>query len=418
MTELPENLVTEDGECPRLPRKTLLLTEIFPPRVGGSGNWLWEMYRRLDPTSVVVVAGETEGADEFDREAPLSIQRFPLTLQDTGGFSPGGFGNYWSLARRLARLCREEQIEEIHCARVLPEGWVAWWVKQFTGIPFRCFAHGEEVNLPRGSEKGVMSSRQHRLMAKLVLGATHGMIANSVNTAGILKLDWGLPSSKVFVVHPGVDTEFFTPAERDPVIRDQLGWSLRPVILTVGRLQRRKGHDKLIEALPQIRERLPDVLYAIVGDGEERERLQQLVEQHGVTGNVKFHGALRDKKLLHCYQQCDLFVLPNRAVGSDIEGFGMVLLEAQACGKAVIAGDSGGTREALSLDETGLLTDASRSTTLAEVVLKLLTDKKSRQQLETAARPWVESRFSWDAVVNRFVAVVGGETKSGIMNSV
>src|SRR5262249_56405909 len=137
----------------------------------------------------------------------------------------------------------------------------------------------------------------------------------------------------VTVRHPGVDTGGFVPAPPDPAARARLGWHGRRVILTVGALQKRKGQDMLIRALPAIRARCPEVLYAVAGEGWERPYLEALVDELGVRGAVQFRGIPEDDDLIRCYQQCDLFALPNRRIGWDFEGFGIVLLEAQACGK-------------------------------------------------------------------------------------
>src|SRR5205814_8863289 len=112
-------------------------------------------------------------------------------------------------------------------------------------------------------------------------------------------------------------------------------------------------HDMLHRALPAVRQTVPDGLYAIAGGGEERAALEKLADECGVRENVRFVGAVDEDALIRCYQQCDLFALPNRREGSDIEGFGMVLLEAQACGRPVVAGDSGGTAETRHVPEAG-----------------------------------------------------------------
>jgi phosphatidylinositol alpha-1,6-mannosyltransferase len=170
------------------------------------------------------------------------------------------------------------------------------------------------------------------------------------------------------------------------------------VVLTVGRLQKRKGHDMMIRALGAIREAHPEVLYAVAGEGEERGALTALASELGVTGQVQFLGEVRDEELLGCYRQCDLFSLPNRQVGRDVEGFGMVLLEAQACGKPVLAGASGGTAETMQLGQTGRVTPCDEPAPLAAEVIDLLSDADLREQMGRAARVWVADHFDWDAL--------------------
>ena len=194
-----------------------------------------------------------------------------------------------------------------------------------------------------------------------------------------------------------LDTQLFQPAPRDDAVRERLGWDGRASLLTVGRLQKRKGHDMLISALPRIRESIPEVVYAVVGGGEELPALQRLVEKMNLGDNVQFLGELSDADLINCYQQCDLFVLPNRQLGGDIEGFGIALVEAQACGKAVVAGDSGGTRETMQIPTTGLVVDCDTPSALEKLVIELLGDRARLEAMGEAARRWAVSQFDWEA---------------------
>jgi phosphatidylinositol alpha-1,6-mannosyltransferase len=180
-----------------------------------------------------------------------------------------------------------------------------------------------------------------------------------------------------------------------------MGWLDRTVILTVGRLQKRKGHDLLIRALPALKASVPDVLYAIAGAGEELAALRSLVDDQGLAEDVQFLTDLDDGRLAQSYQQCDLFVLPNRDLDGDIEGFGMVLLEAQACGKPVIAGATGGTAETMVVDETGLLVDVEQPEELVGAMSALLTDPERCRSMGIRARSWIEDRFDWDVLSQR-----------------
>jgi phosphatidylinositol alpha-1,6-mannosyltransferase len=157
----------------------------------------------------------------------------------------------------------------------------------------------------------------------------------------------------------------------------------------------------LIRALPALRRQVPDVLYAIAGDGEERVGLERLADECGVRQSLQFLGEVDDCRLICCYQQCDLFALPNRRVGSDIEGFGMVLLEAQACGRPVVAGDSGGTAETMRVGETGRVVLCDTPDALAALLPGLLARPGELKRMGEAGRRWVVERFDWDALARQ-----------------
>jgi phosphatidylinositol alpha-1,6-mannosyltransferase len=261
-----------------------------------------------------------------------------------------------------------------------------------------CYIHGEELAIAQ-------SSRELRWLADKVLAGCDLVVANSRHTQELLLNDWKLPPERVRLLHPGVDTSRFQPAPPSQDVRTRLGWGDRPVVLTVGRLQARKGHDCLIRSLQAVKQRVPNVLYAIVGDGEQRAELDALVTSEGLADHVVFHGELRDEDLIDCYQQCDLFALPNRQVGKDFEGFGMVLLEAQACGRPVIAGTSGGTAETMSIPATGRLVCCDAPQPLADALIDLLRDSERLNQMGQAARRWVVENFDWDSLSLRAMEI-------------
>ncbi len=222
--------------------KILLLADVFPPKKGGSGRWLWELYRRLRDVDVHVAAAEMPGAEEFDRLAELPISRLPLRFSNWGAWDPRGGWRYARAFRQLNSLVSRVQPDVIHCGKCLPEGLLALAVKRWRGIPFYCYAHGEELTLAR-------TSNELCRLATRVLRQAHQVIANSSFTRQLLLEEWGLEPGKVVVMHPGVDTSRFVPAPIDPDVRQQLGWTGRRVVLTIGALQKRKGQDMLIRAL-------------------------------------------------------------------------------------------------------------------------------------------------------------------------
>lgn len=374
--------------------KTLLISEVFPPQVGGSGHWFWEVYRRFPQDDAVVTAGCSGGWQTFDAGHTMRVHRLPLALRQWGVSSPSTSWRYLRLAGRLRRIASQESCDVVHAGRILPEGWLAWLLKLTIRRPYLCYVHGEELSYG-------FDSRQLAWMMRRVLAEANCVVANSHNTARLLQKDWKVPDGKVCVLHPGVDTHRFVPERRRNDLRKSLGWGERPVILTVGRLQLRKGHDTLIRALPQITQTVPDVLYVIAGEGTARQNLEDLVRELRVESHVQFLGEINDCQLLECYQQCDVFALPNRAIGGDIEGFGIVLLEAQACGKPVVAGDSGGTRETMISGETGLIVDCTHPGSLAETLESLLTDVGRCRRMGQAGRNWVVDRFDWNVLATQ-----------------
>jgi phosphatidylinositol alpha-1,6-mannosyltransferase len=342
----------------------------------------------------MVAAGEDPRQADFDRGHDLRVVRIPLSMRAWGLLSGAGLRGYWKAVRRLRTVIRKERVEKVHCGRCLPEGVMAVALKWCYGIPYSCYVHGEDVTT-------ASTSRELRWLTNRVLRGADFVIPNSRNTEHILKKEWHLPDERIRLMHPGVDTNRFVPAARNLDVRTRLGWCDRPIVLTVGRLQKRKGQDQMISALSSIRRSIPDILYAVVGDGEERGPLEELVARQGLDQHVQFLGELDDERLLRCYQQCDLFVLPNRQVGRDIEGFGMVLLEAQACGKAVVAGASGGTAETMRIPETGRVVCCDGPHDLGALVIELLDDRDLLARMGVAARHWVVERFDWAALTRQ-----------------
>ena len=377
--------------------KILVLAQVFPPRRGGSGQWLFELYRRLSK-DVHFVAGTTNGDETFDRQAGLSIERMPLDFSTWGVSSVRGAAQYARTLMRVRRVASQVGARAIHCGKSLPEGLIGAAIGRMSSLPFLIFVHGEELTL-------AAASWELRRLTGVVLRRAHTIVANSQHTKQLLVESWSASAEKIVVMHPGVDTTKFVPAAPSVAVRQRLGWSGRRVILTVGALQKRKGQDMMIRALPSIRARCPDVLYSIAGEGWERQYLEELARSCGVVDAVQFRGAPAETELIESYQQCDVFALPNRKVGWDFEGFGIVLLEAQACGRPVIAGRSGGTAETMEAGRTGEIVSCDEPEELAAVIARLLDDPNRRAAFGAAARQWVCEHFDWDTLSRQASAI-------------
>jgi len=369
-------------------KKTLLLTENFPPKEGGSGRWFWELYSRLPNDKVLIVANDTPEGREFDKTHELDIVRIELESTEWGLASTKGLGFYWETIRKVLKLIKEHDIEEVHCGRVIPEGVIARALKLLAGARYNCFVHGEDVET-------AATSREHSLLVKNVCKNASMLICNSENTANIVRKLGFDSGSKCEVLHPGVDTNRFEVAAPDTSFRQQMGWSGKRVLLTVGRLQRRKGQDFLIKSMPALLKEFPDLFYAVVGRGECYDELISLVDQHKLHDNVCVYPDMDDEALIKCYQQCDIFILPNRTIDNDIEGFGMVLVEAQVCGKPVIAGDSGGTRETMNIGKTGHIIDCSSTENLLNGLSPILRNREIVDG-EVDIADYAKNRFNWD----------------------
>ena len=375
--------------------KILVLAQVFPPRKGGSGQWLWDVYRDLPGAEVQVVAGRTDpGDDLFDQKAGVAVTRLPLDFSSWGILGIRSAAEYLRTRRQVRRIASGFGPGAIHCGKSLPEGLIASSVSRRLGIPLTVFVHGEELTL--GASSGEL-----RRLTRYVLHRADTVIANSHHTKQILAEAWAVPDDRVAVMYPGVDTRRFVPSPPSADARRRLGWSGRRVVLTVGALQKRKGQDMMIRALPSIRERCPDVLYSIAGEGWERPYLERLTVECGVVDAVQFRGVPTQEELVECYQQCEVFALPNRRVGWDFEGFGIVLLEAQACGKPVVAGRSGGTAETMQPSCTGELVPCETPEPLADAIAALLLDEGRRAALGANARRWAVDQFAHDRLSQR-----------------
>ncbi|QDS96346.1 GDP-mannose-dependent alpha-(1-6)-phosphatidylinositol monomannoside mannosyltransferase [Roseimaritima multifibrata] len=365
--------------------KALVLSEVFPPQTGGSGKWLFEIYRRQAKGQYVIVAGESLREGDSELSYPQPVLRRNLSMRFRGIRSFSSLCSYARQIRDVGKIARQYNVGILHAARPLSEGVVAWAIRKRYRIPYLCYVHGEDVAV-------ATTSRELKFITQPVLGGAEMLIANSHFTAGMLQNEWGIDPSRIQVMHPGVDTTYFRPADDSS---KQSRWKDRFVILTVGRLQQRKGHDTVIRAIPRLLPRFPQLLYLIAGEGEERSRLEAIVRELGVSSHVEFLGEVDDVELLACFQGCDVFVLANREIGRDAEGFGIVLLEAQACGKPVVAGSSGGTRDTLVPGKTGYLVDCKTPDELVQVLKQKLADEDTRKLIGERGRQHAVDGFDW-----------------------
>jgi phosphatidylinositol alpha-1,6-mannosyltransferase len=375
--------------------RLLVITELFLPTKGGTAVWAAEVYKRLGGREIHIVTADVPGAREFDATHPNTVHR--LKLERVPWLKPESLLMYGRLFGRSLRLALTHRFEAIHAFRALPEGLVAWWVARLTGHPVVIYAHGEELTTWRG--------RKHTAMV-FALRHADAVIANSEFTRDQL-VARGVAPEKIRLIHPGVDTERFRPGLPCDDLKARIGLAPQQrLILSVGRLSRRKGFDMVIRALPELLRQGLDVRYAVIGIGEDWDYLHALAQECGVAERVHFLGHVPAEELPRWYNACDVFVMPNREIEGDTEGFGMVFVEAAACGKPAIAGKAGGTGAAVVDGVTGFRVDGSRVETVAAVLGRVLADDALARRLGEAGYERVGARFSWPSVADATRAVI------------
>lgn len=384
----------------------LLVTNDFPPKVGGIQTYLWELWRRLPAGSFAVLTTAHPGADVFDHAQPFPVERLPQRV-------------LWP-APRLARVI-EERAQRMGAAfavvdPVLPLGLLGGLPPGVGGgalsLPYVVVAHGAEIAVP-GRLPG---SRE--ALARVLRGAA-GAVAAGSYVAGELRRAARVPM-EVEVIPPGVDTDRFCPLDPPARAAARERFGLAPsgaLVVSVGRLVPRKGADVLIEAAGRLAAHHPDLTVAIAGDGRDRPRLEQLAARRHAP--VRFLGRVADADLPALYGCADVFAAPNRSRwgGLEQEGFGIVFLEAAACGVPQVAGNSGGAPEAVEDGETGLVVSHPEdSEAVASALGVLLDDAGLRARLGERARIRAVAGFSYATLaggLTSYLASVGERLSPG-----
>jgi len=373
----------------------LVLTELFLPTKGGTAVWFSEVYPRLGGKDIHIVTADVPGAAEVDATHPNSIHRVKLTR--VWWLKPESLAMYLRLFARAWRLSREHRFDAVHAGRALPEGLVAWAVARLARIPCVIYAHGEELTTwGQGAKYKTM---------RFALRHADRVIANSDYTREVL-IGMGVEPARITLINPGVDVDRFRPGLPHADLRQSLGLTgSQRLILSVGRMQRRKGFDHLLSAMPALLERGHDVHYALIGIGEQLEELKSQARTLGLAERTHFLGHVSPEDLPRWYNACDLFAMPNREIDGDTEGFGMVFLEAGACGKPCIAGCAGGTGSAIADEVTGLRVDGTSVAAIGAALARLLADDAVARAMGEAAHMRAGLRHSWQSVAEQTLAL-------------
>jgi len=357
--------------------KTLLVTNDFPPRVGGIQRTLGALAGELPPERVAVLAPSWDGAEAFDANAPYRVFRQPERF-------------LWptpAVGRRVDAAVRAFGAEVVLFGAIYPLALLGPRLAR-KGTPYLAAAHGFEYWLS-------IAPGAHALVRKATARATRVPVMCSEFIARVVRT--AVPDDvPVSVLYPGADVDAFHPDLPFEDLRERHGVMDRPLVVCVSRLVPRKGQDVLIRAMGRVRSRVPDAALLIVGGGPYTKTLETLAED-SPPGGVVFAGEVSEQDLPRYYRAGDVFAMPcrTRRAGLEVEGWGNVFIEAAACGRPVIAGDSGGARESLVDGVTGLLVDGSNVDAVADAVASLLEDPERARGMGAAGRARVERHYAW-----------------------
>lgn len=380
----------------------LVITELFQPTKGGTAVWFDEVYRRMGGAGTHILTADVPGAEEHDRASPNTVHR--LGLKRYPWIRPESLPVYVKFFLKALSVGWTHDVTQIHAGRVLPEGLVAVRAGKLLRLPVVIYAHGEEITTWRQPRRVKAMTEAYRA-AQLV-------VANSTFTRDLL-LDLGVEPARIVIINPGVDTERFRSGLDGSALRTRLG--IAPdakLILSVGRLSRRKGFDYVMQAIPELVRRGVNVHHAVIGKGEDQEYLSQIRENSPLPERIHLLGGVSADELPLWYAASDLFAMPNRDIDADTEGFGMVYIEAAACGRASLAGQAGGTGSAVLDGETGLRCDGNSPSAVTDALFRLLDPAKgiasscAEKALERAHR-----EFSWNAVTQLTSGYCAGLTR-------
>ncbi|RAG85388.1 alpha-(1-2)-phosphatidylinositol mannosyltransferase [Streptacidiphilus pinicola] len=369
--------------------KTLIVTNDFPPRQGGIQTFVHNMALRLPADKLVVYASTWRDGTEvrkFDAEQPFEVVRDRTTM-----LLPTP-----RVTRRAAELLREHGCASVWFGAAAPLGLMSPALRRAGAERIVGMTHGHEAAWAQ-----LPASRQ--LLRRIGAGTDTLTYLGEYTRSRIAAAVGPQAAARMVQVPPGVDEQTFHPASGGDEVRDRLGLTDRPVVVCVSRLVKRKGQDTLVRAWPSVLAKVPDAVLLIVGGGPYRADLEKLAEETGVAASVRFTGAVPWEELPAHYGAGDVYAMPcrTRRGGLDVEGLGIVYLEASATGLPVVAGDSGGAPDAVRQGETGYVVPGRDRGELAERLVELLDDAGLRARMGAAGRQWVEQAWRWDLLAHR-----------------
>ncbi|MDQ1604025.1 MAG: phosphatidyl-myo-inositol dimannoside synthase [Actinomycetota bacterium] len=362
--------------------RTLVVTNDFPPRVGGIESFVLAMVSRMPPDEVVVHTARQAGDAAFDGGLPFPVVRDPSRIMLPTRAITG----------RSVQIARDLSCNSVWFGAAAPLGLMARSLKERADVLTTvATTHGHEVWWAATPGARTLLRR---------IGDTNDVLTylGTYTRHRIARALSAQAGGRMVQLTPGVDDVAFRPDVDGSAVRERYGLVDRPVVVCVSRLVERKGQDMLVRALPLIQRRVPGAAVLLVGDGPHRTRVEGIASQLGVTGDVIFAGAKPWAELPPYYAAGEVFAMPSRTrkAGLEVEGLGIVYLEASASGLPVVAGDSGGAPDAVQDGTTGYVVNGRSPGEIADRVSTLLLDPALSARMGEWGRRWVEQRWRWD----------------------
>jgi len=369
--------------------RVLVVTNDFPPRVGGINYYIDQIVRRFPPGDVTVFASSWPEAEVFDAGFPQKVVRWSSrTMLPTS-----------AVENRVVEVIGSEKPDVVLFGAAVPLGLMGPAIVKRTGVPYAAFTHGVEVAcaiVPGG----------RTIMRRIGRGASL-LTAVSDWTRKIIEPVAHCPAP-MHLLPAGIDAETFRPDISDAEIRARHGLDGKPVVCCVSRLVARKGQDQIVRALPAIARKIPEVRFLIVGSGPYEATLRKLARKHAVEDRVIFTGQVSYDDLPLYFRAGDVFAMPcrSRFFGLEVEALGAVFTQASAVGRPCVGGDSGGAPEAVRDGETGLVVNSRSVAGIGRAIIALLEDPALAAKMGEAGAEWVHRELTWEAVAGNLAAML------------
>jgi phosphatidylinositol alpha-1,6-mannosyltransferase len=382
-------------------RKNLFITLDFPPQKGGVATYISHICKHLPKDKIVVLAHrKKEQLYKYDTNQDYKIIR--------KNFYP----KWYNLIFFVFKIIKKYKIEIIHNSHVIPLGYITLITKKIKKIPYIIYLHGLDIKLAK-------KNKWKNFWLKIILNNAEYIIANSIFTKQeILKINPEY-DKKIHIIYPCPHERLFRGKSNIKTAQKYANKIISPrlnpenpvnqgqqILLTISRLVKRKGHSKVLQIMPKLLQKYPNLHYIIIGDGVQKQALQDLAKKLNIESNVDFLGTLATSALPAYFSICDIFIMPNLALGEDVEGFGIVFLEAAVFAKPVIGGNNGGAIESIKNGETGFLVDPNNTTELYDAVDRLLSDPDLCKRLGENGRQRLKEQFNWETQTAKLINLI------------